>query len=84
MTGNWWTNGVRADGQPLLPGVPSSTFAASGWNNNRLFVIPDWDMVVVRLGQDQTNGFAITSTIWSEFLRRLGAALTTPEVAPRE
>jgi CubicO group peptidase (beta-lactamase class C family) len=81
---NWWTNGVRSNGQPLWPGVPSSAFAASGWNNNRLFVIPDWDMVVVRLGQDQTKGFAITGATWAEFLRRLGAALVTREVAPRE
>jgi hypothetical protein len=51
---------------------------------DELFVIPDWDMVVVRLGQDQTTGFAIMQATWAEFLRRLGAALTTRAAAPRE
>ncbi len=74
---------MRSDGQPLWPGVPSSAFGAAGWNNNRLFVIPDWDMVVVRLGQDQTQGFAITGATWAAFLRRLGAAVTTRGAAPR-
>jgi hypothetical protein len=32
-------------------------------------------MVVVRLGQDQTEGFVITSATWSEFLRRLGRSV---------
>ena len=80
---NWWTNGTRRNGQRLWPGVPSSAFGVSGWNNNRLFVIPDWDVVVVRLGQDHTKAFAITGATWSEFLRRLGAALTAREDAPR-
>jgi CubicO group peptidase (beta-lactamase class C family) len=80
---NWWANGMRRDGQPLRPGVPLSAFGASGWNNNRLFVIPDWGIVVVRLGQDQTRGFAITAATWTEFLRQLGAAVTTRGAAPR-
>jgi CubicO group peptidase (beta-lactamase class C family) len=80
---NWWANGMRRDGQPLWPGVPLSAFGASGWNNNRLFVIPDWGIVVVRLGQDQTRGFAITAATWTEFLRQLGAAVTTRGAAPR-
>jgi CubicO group peptidase (beta-lactamase class C family) len=71
---NWWVNGVRANGQRPWPDVPSSAFGAAGWNNNRLFIIPDWDIVVARLGQDQTSGFPITPATWSEFFRRLGAA----------
>lgn len=80
---NWWANGRRDDGRRLWPGVPSSAFGAAGWNNNRLFVIPDWDIVVVRLGQDQTAGFAITAETWTEFLRRLGAALNPRGTAPQ-
>jgi hypothetical protein len=58
----------------LWPGVPASAFSAAGWNNNRLFVIPGWDLVVVRLGRDQAEGFVITNAVWAEFLGRLGAA----------
>ncbi len=71
---NWWTNGVRADGTRKWPGVPVDTYAASGYNNNDMFVVPAWNMVVVRLGLDQ-NQFPITDGIYDEFLRRIGASL---------
>jgi CubicO group peptidase (beta-lactamase class C family) len=74
---NWWVNGVRPNGSALWPGVPASAFSAAGWNNNRLFVVPGWDLVVVRLGRDQSEGFVITNAVWAEFLRRLGAAITS-------
>jgi hypothetical protein len=66
---------VKADGLRLWPGAPPSTYAAAGFNNNRLFVIPDWQMVIVRLGQDQTGGFFIRANTWSEFLRQIGASI---------
>jgi CubicO group peptidase (beta-lactamase class C family) len=72
---NWWSNGSKDAGRPLWPGAPASTYAARGFNNNRLFVIPAWDMVVVRLGQDQAGGFRISDLTWNEFLRRLSEAL---------
>ena len=49
---NWWVNGVKPDGERKWPGIPDGTFAASGFHNNDLFVIPAWRMVVVRLGLD--------------------------------
>jgi hypothetical protein len=49
---NWWVNGRMADGRMKLPGAPEGTFFASGLNNNKCLVIPDWNMVVVRMGQD--------------------------------
>jgi CubicO group peptidase (beta-lactamase class C family) len=72
---NWWTNGIRPDGARLWPGAPPSTFAASGHNNNRLFVIPAWDMVIVRLGLDQQDG-KVSDAVWSRFLELVGAART--------
>ena len=69
-------------------GATPAVFPGTHWEESspesRGLVIPDWDMVVVRLGQDQTDGFAITGSTWGEFLRRLGAALTTRAAAPRE
>ena len=46
-------------------------------DNNKLFVIPAWGMVVVRLGLDQTGagGFAISDETWAAFLRQVGEAI---------
>ncbi len=72
---NWWTNGIRVDGTRKWPGVPDGAFAASGYNNNDMFVIPEWNMVVVRLGLDQ-NQKPLIDPVYAEFLRRIGAART--------
>jgi CubicO group peptidase (beta-lactamase class C family) len=70
---NWWRNAPGPDGALTWPGAPPDTFAASGYNNNDLFVIPSWRMVIVRLGLDQAD------RKWSaedqgEFLRLIGEA----------
>ncbi|OHB80168.1 MAG: hypothetical protein A2Z25_02270 [Planctomycetes bacterium RBG_16_55_9] len=46
----WYTNGVRADGKRRWPAAPAGAYAAQGGGGNTLFVIPEWNMVVVRLG----------------------------------
>ncbi|HOP78454.1 MAG TPA: serine hydrolase [Thermogutta sp.] len=68
---NWWVNGVGANGERALPAAPVGTFWASGHNNNRCFVIPEWDMVIVRLGLD---GRAPAES-WNEFLAKIGEAI---------
>ena len=50
---NWWVNGVCRDGNRLWPNAPVSTYCALGHRNNILIIIPEWDMVVVRLGLDE-------------------------------
>jgi CubicO group peptidase (beta-lactamase class C family) len=70
---NWWRNGLGPDGRRKWPQAPETTFAASGYNNNKMFVIPDWQMVVVRLGLDEQDG-KIPDSVWSEFLGQVGAA----------
>ena len=71
---NWWTNSLTADGKRKWPGAPPNTYAASGYNNNDIFVIPEWDMVIVRLGLDQSQ-LRITDAIYSQFIRKVGLAL---------
>jgi len=72
---NWWVNGIKPNGKRKWPGVPSGTYAASGYNNNDMFIIPGWNMVIVRLGLDQRD-FAITDAIYSNFLEKVGLAIT--------
>jgi CubicO group peptidase (beta-lactamase class C family) len=72
---NWWVNGLKADGRRKWPGAPIGTYAASGFNNNDTFVIPEWNMVIVRLGLDE-NKLPITDTVYSNFIEKVGQAIT--------
>jgi CubicO group peptidase (beta-lactamase class C family) len=74
---NWWANGLKADGQRKWPGAPLGTFSASGYNNNDMFVIPEWNMVIVRLGLDEGER-QITDDVYSGFIERIGNAITNP------
>lgn len=48
----WWVNGTGPDGDRHWPGCPPGTFGAVGYNNNVLLVVPEWELVLVRLGLD--------------------------------
>ncbi len=74
---NWWTNGRKPDGGRKWPSAPASTFWASGRNNNGMFVIPEWGMVIVRLGLDETgpSSFKIPDATYDAFLRAIGGAM---------
>ena len=74
---NWWVNGAQADGQRKWPHAPPRTFAASGFNNNKCFVVPEWGMVIVRLGLDAN----VEDKVWDEFFAELPVALA---VAPEK
>lgn len=71
---NWWTNGLKANGERKWKNIPASTFAASGYNNNKMVVIPEWNMVIVRLGLDQQDK-SITDLIYSNFFQKVGIAI---------
>jgi CubicO group peptidase (beta-lactamase class C family) len=68
---NWWVNGIKADGKRKWPGAPEGTFAGVGFNNNQCFVIPEWKMVIVRLGLDGN----VPDEVWSTFFSKLAAAI---------
>lgn len=71
---NWWRNAEGPDGKMFWPGAPADTFCASGHNNNKLFVIPSWCMVIVRLGLDEGDR-KWTDEAQGEFLRLVGSAI---------
>ncbi|MBD3241381.1 MAG: serine hydrolase [Chitinivibrionales bacterium] len=70
---SWWVNGVGPDGLRRWPHAPSGTFCAAGFNNNRCFVVPEWRMVIVRLGMGGEPGDLVR--IWDRFFSALGAAV---------
>ena len=45
---HWWLN--KATDEPRWPGLPDNTFAAQGNREQRVLVIPDQNLVIVRLG----------------------------------
>lgn len=66
----WWVNAPGRGGARKWPRAPDGTFSASGYNNNDLFVVPEWGMVVVRLGLDQEDR-QITDEDYDAFLDRV-------------
>jgi CubicO group peptidase (beta-lactamase class C family) len=71
---NWWVNGMKADGQMKLPGAPEGCYFASGHNNNKCIVIPDWNMVIVRMGEDGHP--ENKDLVYGKFLQMIGNAIT--------
>jgi CubicO group peptidase (beta-lactamase class C family) len=71
---NWWANGVRPDGRLALPDAPPGVFYASGLHHNVLVVVPEWDMVIVRLGEGPAPPGGYEGVL-NAFLRRLGMAV---------
>lgn len=79
---HWWPNGVTPEGKRRWPDAPVGTYARSGYNNNDLFIIPAWKMVIVRLGLDQQED-AITTAEYNVFLKMIGEAILNPVVEGR-
>lgn len=70
---NWWINGTKADGSKKLPGAPLGCYFASGLNNNKCIIIPDWNMVVVRMGEDGHPDDK--DLVYGTFLKLLGESI---------
>lgn len=68
---NWWVNGIKPDGKRKFPAAPPRTYCGAGHNNNYCFIIPEWNMVIVRLGLDGSAG----DRVWNAFLAKVGESL---------
>ncbi len=55
-------------------GVKELVIIRNGYNNNDMFVIGEWNMVIVRLGLDQRD-LAITDATYNMFLEKIGEAI---------
>lgn len=67
----WWLNGKSTYHLPqsqvefpgeLIPDAPSDTFAALGLNDQKIYVVPSKELVVIRMGQAaDSENFALSS-----------------------
>lgn len=72
----WWTNDVRPDGKRPWPSAPSGTYTSHGHNCNFCCVVPEWNMVIVRLGTEPVPGGVLgVEARWDAFFARLASAL---------
>jgi CubicO group peptidase (beta-lactamase class C family) len=71
---NWWVNGTMPTGKYHMPDAPKSLYYASGLHNNMCFVIPEWDLVFVRRGEDG-NPAKGKPFVYNEFFKRMALAL---------
>jgi CubicO group peptidase (beta-lactamase class C family) len=70
---NWWVNGKPANGTLKLPGAPEGCYFASGLNNNKCICIPEWNMVIVRMGEDGHP--ENPDLVYGTFLKMMGDAI---------
>ncbi len=59
MTAQWYANipDPNRNVKKPLPDAPDDTFMASGHWGQKIFVIPSWDMVIVRVADDRDGSF---------------------------
>lgn len=77
----WWVNGIMVSGRRPWPSAPPRTYTAHGKGSNYCFVIPEWNMVVVRMGTVpiSTGNIAKGDRLCDEFFRLLAAAIEGSE-----
>lgn len=68
---HFWVNGIKLNGQRLWPSAPGTTFAAQGNRNQICLVVPEWDAILVRMGDDGV----IHMPNYDKVLKRLKEAL---------
>jgi CubicO group peptidase (beta-lactamase class C family) len=72
---NWWVN--SPDGLSRMPDAPPATAYMSGLHHNVCFILPEWDMVIVRMGEDG-NPPEGKHVLWNEVLKRMAGAIVEP------
>ena len=75
---NWWVNGMKRDGKRMWSQAPPKPAAVQGNHNNYCFVVPEWDMVIVRLGTDRP----INSNLYNNFFAKLKMAFKNKKNTP--
>jgi CubicO group peptidase (beta-lactamase class C family) len=71
----WWTNDMMPGGKRPWPAAPAGTYAAHGRGCNFCFVVPEWSMVVVRMGTSPIGTIAGQDAMWNAFFALLADAM---------
>ena len=75
----WWLNGkssYRAPGPQaefsgeLIPNAPTDTYAGLGRNDQKLYIVPSMELVIVRMGEDAGEDLlgpsSFDNTLWEK------------------
>lgn len=85
----WWLNGKASTMLPssqlvfpysLIPNAPSDMICALGKNDQKIYVVPSKNMVVIRLGESAYNADALSpydTLIWSYINKLSSGCITT-------
>lgn len=85
----WWLNGkdkYKLPGfdlvlnGPLTPTAPMDMFAALGKNDQKIYVVPSMNMVVVRVGDDAGDGNFALSSYDTKLWEKISALFTTTSI----
>lgn len=85
----WWLNGKKSYKLPgfdivltgsLTPTAPSDMFAALGKNDQKIYIVPSMNMVVIRVGDDAGEGNLASSSYDTKLWERLSRLFQTTSV----
>ena len=72
----WQNNGIKANGQRVFPDAPTNLIWRDGNYAQYIFILPDWNMVIVRLGRDYADKpTANQEIVWNDTLKMIGEAI---------
>jgi CubicO group peptidase (beta-lactamase class C family) len=77
---HWWVNGKKPGSTTnLMPDAPGGTYYRGGSRDNFLVVVPEWNMVIVRLGEAEDKiPLSEEADVWNTVLKTIGEGLISP------
>lgn len=85
----WWLNGKDKYKLPgldivfngsLVPTAPMDMFAALGKNDQKIYIVPSMNMVVVRIGEDAGDNNFAASSYDTKIWEKISALFTTSDI----
>ncbi|MBM4027810.1 MAG: serine hydrolase [Planctomycetes bacterium] len=73
----WWVNGVMTNGQRPWLAAPPKTYMSHGNGGNFCCIVPEWDLVLVRMGRP-----SVSDRLWDAFFARLAPAISDGTAPP--
>lgn len=89
----FWLNGSERYVQPglpisfngsIIPDAPTDLFAGMGKNDQRMYIVPSLDLVVIRMGNAADDSFLALSGFDNELWIHLNKVLSNPTTSPHD